>query len=291
MKKLLTTLCLVFLVSCSNEVPSDKLVQREGITYEVNSDTPFTGTLVEFYENGQLERKVDYKNGKQTGSSEKFFENGQLWLKFGVDFFESYHKNGQLKEIRKESGLFEEYHENGQLKLRGKNKKNQIPDGIWERYDRNGVDISNGPYRVDYSNGRYIRNYKDGKLNGESTFFYPNDKIESRTNYKNNLEHGLSESFTKYGILTSRVNYKNGIREGTYEIFDNNGELEEKGNYRNGKKDGVWESFYRDKGRSLSGDRYNKLIRIEEKYKDGEPVGPSRTYENGKLIRTDPYRD
>ncbi len=49
MKKLLTTLCLVLLVSCSNEVPDDQLVERQGVTYQVNSEKPFTGISVEYY--------------------------------------------------------------------------------------------------------------------------------------------------------------------------------------------------------------------------------------------------
>ncbi len=38
MKKLLTILCLVLLVSCSPppEVPSNQLVERQGVTYQVN---------------------------------------------------------------------------------------------------------------------------------------------------------------------------------------------------------------------------------------------------------------
>ena len=78
MKQLLTILCLVLLVSCSNEVPSDKLVERDGITYEVNSTTPFTGSSVEYHDNGQLEKRGNYKNGKQDGLFEFFNENGNL---------------------------------------------------------------------------------------------------------------------------------------------------------------------------------------------------------------------
>ncbi len=49
MKQLLTILCLVLLVSCSNEVPDDQLVERQGVTYQVNSEKPFTGISVEYY--------------------------------------------------------------------------------------------------------------------------------------------------------------------------------------------------------------------------------------------------
>ena len=69
MKLLLTIFCLLILVSCSPtpEVPSDKLVERLGITYEVNSQTPFTGSKVSYYENGKLNERVNYKNGKIEG--------------------------------------------------------------------------------------------------------------------------------------------------------------------------------------------------------------------------------
>jgi len=56
MKKLLTILCLLILVSCSNEVPPDKLVERGGITYEINSTTPFTGQSVKNWRDIELSK-------------------------------------------------------------------------------------------------------------------------------------------------------------------------------------------------------------------------------------------
>ena len=93
MKQLLTILCLVLLVSCSNEVPSDKLVERDGITYEVNSTTPFTGSSVGYYDNGQLQRKDNYKNGKLDGPYETFHDNGQLEQRGN-------YKNGKMDGLR-----------------------------------------------------------------------------------------------------------------------------------------------------------------------------------------------
>ena len=60
MKQLLTILCLVFLVSCSNEVPPSQLVERQRIKYEINSTTPFTGSSVSYHDNGQLKEKINY---------------------------------------------------------------------------------------------------------------------------------------------------------------------------------------------------------------------------------------
>ncbi len=112
MKKLLTILCLVLLVSCSPppEVPFDKLVERQGITYKVNSTTPFTGSSVTYHENGQLQKKINYKNGEQDGLYETFYDNFQL------------NRKGNLKN-NKEEGFWELFYENGQLEQRGNFKK------------------------------------------------------------------------------------------------------------------------------------------------------------------------
>ena len=51
MKRLVTIALL--LASCSppevTEVTSDQIVQREGLTYQVNSVEPFTGIAVNYY--------------------------------------------------------------------------------------------------------------------------------------------------------------------------------------------------------------------------------------------------
>ena len=79
MKQLLTILCLVLLssYSYSEEVLFNQLIERQGITYKI-STTPFTGTSVNYHENGQLSTKVNIKNGKPDGRWEGFYENGQL---------------------------------------------------------------------------------------------------------------------------------------------------------------------------------------------------------------------
>ena len=113
MKKLLTILCLVLLVSCSNEDPEEELVERQGITYETNSTTPFTGSSVSYHDNGQLKEKINYKDGKKHSLSEGYFENGQLNYKGN-------RKNG----IR--DGLYESYYETGLLKERENYKNGEL---------------------------------------------------------------------------------------------------------------------------------------------------------------------
>ena len=132
MNKTLIVLSLVLLASCApNEVPFGNLVERQGVTYEINSQTPFTGTSVRYHDNGQLEFKRNWKDGKRVGLSEWYHENGQLKSK-------SNWKDG------KRVGLSEWYHENGQLWMKGNAK-----DGLVEWYYENGGLKS----KVCYKNG------------------------------------------------------------------------------------------------------------------------------------------
>jgi len=128
MKKLLTILCLVLLVSCSNEVnevPSHRLIENGGMTYEIGSNNPFTGVSVN-YKNGQIKERKTFKDGVQEGLWEKYryYDNGQLWET------ENY-KDG------KRDGLWEWYRENGQLFSR-ENFKDGVPEGLPESFDQEG---------------------------------------------------------------------------------------------------------------------------------------------------------
>ena len=103
MKNTLALILLVFgIVSCSKEISSDQLVKRNGITYEVNSQTPFNGRRVSYYDNGQLRGKGSFKDGELNGPYESYYENGQLMWKRNF-------KDGKL------DGLWEEFDEEGNL--------------------------------------------------------------------------------------------------------------------------------------------------------------------------------
>ena len=76
MKKLIFISALL-IYGCSNEVPSDKLIEREDITYEVNSEQVFTGISIDYYPNGQVSRIENYSMGKQNGLFSYFLPNGE----------------------------------------------------------------------------------------------------------------------------------------------------------------------------------------------------------------------
>ena len=77
MKKLLPIIFILILSSCSKEVPLEQTVVRGEIVYLVNSEEPFTGTTVSYYENSQLKFKGNYTDGERDELFESYFENGQ----------------------------------------------------------------------------------------------------------------------------------------------------------------------------------------------------------------------
>ena len=103
MKKIFLTALIFSVVSCSvPEVPMDSLVERNGITYQVNSDKPYSGKAIIYFANGQVDLINTYKKGKII-QQEAFQQNGTPLYK------EVFDKNGTIIEE-------EYYHDNGQLR-------------------------------------------------------------------------------------------------------------------------------------------------------------------------------
>ena len=65
MKRLLGPLLVMGMVGCEGAVDAPKWVKRGGLTYEANSETPFTGVVVEKHESGQKMLEGTFKDGKK----------------------------------------------------------------------------------------------------------------------------------------------------------------------------------------------------------------------------------
>ncbi len=55
----------------------DQLVERQGLYYEINSETPFMGLLRDVYPNGQKKREGNFVRGVLDGAMTAWYENGQ----------------------------------------------------------------------------------------------------------------------------------------------------------------------------------------------------------------------
>jgi len=305
MKKLLTFFCLILIsfYSYSEEVSENQLVERQGITYKVNSTTPFNGTSVEYSRyGGSLEYIRNYKNGELDGPYEKYYREGQLERR------ENY-KNGKL------DGLYEWFKINGDFNYRG-NYKNGERDGLFEDYGKNSMYI-----RENYKDGerdglyeefhcqrypfedncssqlKYKKNYKEGREDGLQEEFFDNGQLKEKRNIENG-ELVLHQTFDREGNpfmdliyingnktgtevtinfskVTSKVNHKNGELDGLSEWYFTNGQLRYRQNYKNGKpEDGPYEKYY-DNGQ----------FQDKGNYKNGELDGTRERYhKNGQLL-------
>ena len=117
MKRLLGLLGLLLgMVGCGEvkTVDVSKTVERGGLRYEINSETPFTGVVVvSKYENGQKAQETTYKDGKLEGLVTKWHENGQKEE-------ETTYKDGKIE------GLSTAWYDNGQ-----KRSEYTYKDGIF----------------------------------------------------------------------------------------------------------------------------------------------------------------
>ena len=84
-------------------VDGSTLYTRDGLWYDGDSETPFTGVLVDKYPNGQKMVELHFKDGKEEGLSTEWYANGQKQLE------------GTSKDGKRE-GLETHWHENGQKK-------------------------------------------------------------------------------------------------------------------------------------------------------------------------------
>ena len=247
MNKIYIFFGLVLLVSCApSDIPPEKLEERQGVYYEVNSQIPYSGPIERYYENRQWKVMGNYKDGKREG----------LW--------EEYHDNGKLKETGnykdgKQEGLWEYYQDNGVLDRRVyyKDEKNvwvsnpQSPEDI---VTRDGI-----TYQINKSNPFYgtVKFYHTGFYGDKLSLYVVHTYIDGRRN-------GSFESYHKNGQVLGKGNYKDGNKDGPFEFYYDNGQLDKTENWKDGKQDGFWEDYYK------SGQLYNT-----ENYKDGKQEGLS----------------
>ena len=119
------------------------------------------GLIEEFWNNGKLKFKGNYKDGKKDGLWEEYHDNGQLWTK-------RYYKDG------KKDGLWEEYLPfNGKLVFKTKYKDGKLR-GFFEYHDNGQLFIK--------------RTYKDGKDVNQKFYYYegndPRDNLTETEIYK-----------------------------------------------------------------------------------------------------------
>ena len=113
--------------SSESSITSDEInSKRVELYYEVGSDTPYTGTVVDYYRSGEKKQSMTVENGLPSGLVVGWYRNGQKAAEANLDLNKTGHatlwyENGQVKaetEILngKTNGLSTTWHPNGQKK-------------------------------------------------------------------------------------------------------------------------------------------------------------------------------
>ena len=172
----------------------DQTINRKGLIYLKDSDSPYTGKLFEFHANSLKKKETNYKNGKKDGPSTQWYEGGQKELEIN-------YKNG------KQDGLTATWRENG-LKWVDRNYKDGKADGPSTQWHENGQKESEG-------------NYKDGKQNGLAVRWYNNGEKSREANYKDGKYHGLLVLWYANGQKMSERKFEDGEEvEGSAKHWD-----------------------------------------------------------------------
>lgn len=124
---------------------------------------PTNGLFIDYFDNGKLKEKGNYKNGKKNGLWETWFENGQK-------------EDSAIYENDALTGKRVMWHSNGRLQLESYWGKPNDRVGQWTRYYENGQIES-------------ITNFNDkGELNGKSLEYFENGKLKRETTYDKEKE-------------------------------------------------------------------------------------------------------
>ncbi len=121
---------LIIVVSCTEEktISMNDLRSTNGIHFEENSTTPFSGKAIGYFKNGDLKQVTYFKNGKGEETSTRYYKNGKkqfeinlkegqndgaitVWYPDGQKHIEGNFNNG------KKDGYFRTWYPNGQKKL------------------------------------------------------------------------------------------------------------------------------------------------------------------------------
>ena len=214
----------------------DGIPDGESVEYyeegNIESIVHFRNNIVEsltitYYENGNIDEEVNYKNNKMNGEAKSYDENGKL---NGRTIFKD---DIKLEEdVYKENEILKNTFKNGELvkqdicTLNGTLKERRILNGDELEYStfyQNGnvkqkilakdkIIIKEQIYA---RNGNIMSNsfFSDGKPVIELFEYYPNGNIKEKVHFINDKEEGEHFFYDKKGKLIKTEIYKNGIKQ------------------------------------------------------------------------------
>ena len=267
----------------------------------IQSIVPYKNNLVEgliirYYENGNIKEEVNYKNDKMNGEAKSYDENGKL---NGRTIFKDDIKLEE--EVHKENEILKNTFKNGEV------VKQDIcsPNGtLKERRVLNGNEME---YSTFYENGNvkqkiltkdkviikeqlYARNGNimlnsffsmDGKPIKEVFEYYPDGKLFRKISTMDEMANGNTLEYYPNGNIKKKAFFKNDKQEGEYTVYYESGVIMQKVLYKNGVRNGEAIAYYE-----------NGVIEQKAYFVNGKKEKEHLYYDkNGNLTKTEIYKN
>ena len=267
----------------------------------IQSIVPYKNNLVEgliirYYENGNIKEEVNYKNDKMNGEAKSYDENGKL---NGRTIFKDDIKLEE--EVHKENEILKNTFKNGEV------VKQDIcsPNGtLKERRVLNGNEME---YSTFYENGNvkqkiltkdkviikeqlYARNGNimlnsffstDGKPIKEVFEYYPDGKLFRKISTMDEMANGDTLEYYPNGNIKKKAFFKNDKQEGEYTVYYESGVIMQKVLYKNGVRNGEAIAYYE-----------NGVIEQKAYVVNGKKEKEHLYYdEKGNLTKTEIYKN
>jgi antitoxin component YwqK of YwqJK toxin-antitoxin module len=266
---------------------------------DYNSKGEISGDYISYFENGEINEHLRYKDGKLDGISRIYRANASLKVEIGFkddnpdDLRKYYNDHSGLDEEQpysegKVNGVVKSYHKEGTL-------ASEIT------YVKSEMD---GPAKYYHSNGKtsYEGKYVAGKLEGSYKEYDENGTLRSESNFSKGKLNGIKKYLNENGTIIITESYKDGEFEGFTYLFDSRGRKLGDFNYK--KSDLVAYKYYDTLGKvihqqtasnkSIYITRYNEFRQkiAEGKFtKEGNEGEWKYYYANGVLESIVNYKD
>ena len=267
----------------------------------IQSIVPYKNNLVEgliirYYENGNIKEEVNYKNDNMNGEAKSYDENGKL---NGRTIFKD---NIKLEEeVHKENEILKNTFKNGEVV---KQDICSLNGNVKERRVLNGNEME---YSSFYENGNvkqkiltkdkviikeqlYARNGNimlnsffstDGKPIKEVFEYYPDGKLFRKISTMDEMVNGDTLEYYPNGNIKKKAFFKNDKQEGEYTVYYESGVIMQKVLYKNGVRNGEAIAYYE-----------NGVIEQKAYFVNGKKEKEHLYYDkNGNLTKTEIYKN
>lgn len=200
-----------------------ELERTDGFWRKIGTETPFTGSFIEYYESGKLKGTGSFKDGLVDGLRIIYNENGSKRV-------ERNYSEGLSH------GMSSEFYDSGKLKQEGEFVKGK-EDGVWTIYYENGLTKAILTFSMGVEQGNYFEYNEEGKLikqfylvEGKETYSpefldLTSRALELSRNFENEEAIELYDQAIVLNPTVAQVYFNRGVAKG--QRFDFEGSIKD----------------------------------------------------------------